>query len=294
MELRTLRYFLEVAKEENMTRAADALHITQPSLSKQIKLLEDELGQKLFRRTQYKVVLTEVGEAFLNRAREIVSLSDLTLSEYASKDRDISGELSIAFADGAFMGNVISLVNSFMMSYPKIRLLFYSGGLEYIDSLTKRKVADIACNYYGSDPKNNAFVKTNNLKRVGLLMKNDDVLAEYSELLEEQCSSLPVIMPRGVLLDENGEDIAIHVDDKNIVAFVEEPISFLGLLQSFSAYIFCLEPSAEVLSKNNLAFRPVKPKRFSRLYFIQKEDSNPTDAMRAFMSYAENYYKARV
>ena len=52
--------------------------------------------------------------------------------------------------------------------------------------------------------------------------------------------------------------------------------------------------SAEVLSKNNLAFRPVKPKRFSRLYFIQKEDSNPTDAMRAFMSYAENYYKARV
>ena len=68
--------------------------------------------------------------------------------------------------------------------------------------MTKRKVADIACNYYGSDPKNNAFVKTNNLKRVGLLMKNDDVLAEYSELLEEQCSSLPVIMPRGVLLDD--------------------------------------------------------------------------------------------
>ena len=113
MEIRVLKYFIEVAKSGSYTRAADALHITQPSLSKQMKLLEDELGQKLFRRGQYKMILTEVGESFLNRAKEIVDLSELTISEYTAKTKEISGDLSIAFADGSFTGNVVDVVNSF-------------------------------------------------------------------------------------------------------------------------------------------------------------------------------------
>ena len=153
METRVLRSFIVVAKEGSITRAADILHIAQPSLSKQMKLLEEELGQKLFRRGKYKVMLTDVGERFLVRAKEIVELSDLTLSEFASKEREISGDLSIAFADGSFTGNVVDVVNSFRSAYPKVRLLFYSGGLEYIRSLTQRN----RLSYEAGRPFNGVF-----------------------------------------------------------------------------------------------------------------------------------------
>ncbi|MBQ1891145.1 MAG: LysR family transcriptional regulator [Firmicutes bacterium] len=294
METRVLRSFIVVAKEGSITRAADILHIAQPSLSKQMKLLEEELGQKLFRRGKYKVMLTDVGERFLVRAKEIVELSDLTLSEFASKEREISGDLSIAFADGSFTGNVVDVVNSFRSAYPKVRLLFYSGGLEYIRSLTQRNVADISCNYYGSDPEGLKSIKTDQVRRAGFLMRPDDPLTEYSELSEDICRSLPVIMPRGTLYDEKGKDLAFPVEKENVVALVEEPFAFLSLLQSERAYIFCLEPTSEVLSRYGITFRPVSPMRFSRSYFVQKESSEPTESMTAFMEYIGWFYRSRV
>ena len=294
MEIRVLKYFIEVARTGSLTRAADILHITQPSLSKQMKLLENELGQKLFRRGQYKMILTEVGESFLARAKEIVDLSDLTLSEYTSEKKDVSGELSIAFADGSFTGNVVDVINSFRNAYPKIRLLFYSGGLEYISSLTQKHVTDIACNYYGSDPNWLSFVKTDQIRRSGLLMRPDDMLATYTDIPENKYRDLPVIMPRGVLRDENGEDIAIPVDREKVVALVEEPFTFLSLLQNSGVYIFCLEPSAEVLSRYGIIFRPVSPSHTSSLYFVEDNAKQPTEAMDLFMDYARKFYESKI
>ena len=294
MEIRVLKYFIEVARSGSYTRAADALHITQPSLSKQMKLLEDELGQKLFRRGQYKMILTEVGESFLVRAKEIVDLSELTLSEYTSAKKDISGELSIAFADGSFSGNVVEVVNSFRNAYPNVQLLFYSGGLEYVRSLAQRHVADYTCNYFGSDPDSPRFIKTDQIRRTGLLMRRDDMLSTYTEITESIYSNLPIIMPRGVLYSENKEDIAIPLPKENIVALVEEPISFLGLLQSAGAYIFCLEPSVDVLKRFDLVFRPTRPSFTNRLYFVQDNAGAPTEAMNAFGDYFEKYYESKL
>ena len=293
MEIRVLKYFIEVARTGSLTRAADILHITQPSLSKQIKLLEGELGQKLFRRGQYKMILTEVGESFLPRAIEIVDLSDLALSEYISKKKDISGDLSIAFADGSFSGNVVDVINSFRNAYPNVRLLFYSGGLEYVSSLTQKNITDIACNYYGNAPEGLNSVKTDQIRRSGLVMRRDDMLATYTDIPEDIYSKLPMIMPRGVLLDENGDDLAIQVDREKVVALVEEPFTFLSLLQNSGAYIFCLEPTAEVLSRYDIIFRPVRPSRTSNLYFVQNDRKTPTEVMTAFMDYVGQFYKTK-
>ncbi len=291
MEIRVLKYFIEVVKSGSMTRASEVLHITQPSLSKQIKLLEEELGQKLFRRSQYKMVLTEVGESFLERAKEIVDLSDLTLSEYTSKDKEIGGTLSIAFADGSFSGNVVDVVNSFRNAYPKVQMQFYSGSLEYIHELNQKKIADITCNYFGSDPEGVRFIKTDHIRRTGLLMRRGDMLETYTDLSEEVFSELPIIMPWGTLLDEKGEDIAIPVSRQNIVALVEEPFAFISLIKNAGAYIFCLEPPADILSRNDVIFRPVRPSHTSKLYFVQRATANPTETMDAFMNYAGQFYR---
>lgn len=293
MEIRVLKYFIEVAKTGSLTRAAERLHITQPSLSKQIKLLESELGQKLFRRGQYKMILTEVGESFLPKAVEIVDLSDLAISEYTSKKKDISGELSIAFADGSFSGNVVEVVNSFRKAYPNVHLLFYSGGLEYVSSLTQKNITDIACNFYGNAPEGLKSVKTDQIRRSGLVMRRDDILATYTDISEDIYSRLPVIMPRGVLRDESGEDIAIPVDKEKVVALVEEPFTFLSLLQNSGAYIFCLEPAAEVLNRYDIIFRPVRPCHTANLYFVQNDRKSPTEVMTAFMDYVGQFYKTK-
>ncbi|MBQ6670729.1 MAG: LysR family transcriptional regulator [Firmicutes bacterium] len=128
MEIRVLKYFIEIAKTGSITRASEVLHITQPSLSKQMKLLEAELGQKLFKRGQYKMILTEVGRSFLARAEEIVRLSDLTLSEYTSHNKDIQGELSICFIDRTFSERVAALISDFQQLYPGIKLLIIPRG----------------------------------------------------------------------------------------------------------------------------------------------------------------------
>ena len=95
MELRVLRYFLAVAREENITRAAALLHLTQPTLSRQLMQLEEELGVKLFRRSQYRIVLTEDGMLLRRRAQEIVELAEKTEQEFARRGAELSGEISI-------------------------------------------------------------------------------------------------------------------------------------------------------------------------------------------------------
>ena len=93
MELRTIRYFLAVAREENMTRAADLLHVTQPTLSKALKALEDELGKKLFERHSFSISLTDEGVLLRNRAEDLITLADKIEKEFLTLDDVTGGEL---------------------------------------------------------------------------------------------------------------------------------------------------------------------------------------------------------
>ncbi len=92
MELRVLRYFLATAQEESITKAAALLHVTQPTLSRQLMQLEDELGVKLFRRSQHRIILTEDGMLLRRRAQEIIELADKTEKEFLRRDGELTGE----------------------------------------------------------------------------------------------------------------------------------------------------------------------------------------------------------
>lgn len=293
MELSTLRNFLEVARLGNITRAAEQLHIAQPSLSRQIKQLEDELGQKLFLRKHYRVELTAAGKTLLERATEIVRLSDLAVSELASKNKQLEGELSIALADGTFSESVPEVIDSFRNAFPGIRMSFYSGGLLYIDMLIKKHIPDIVCQFTGFDPKRLNFVKTDHIKKAGLVMRSDDPLAQQKELSSEMYSNVNVIYPRGILYDENYKDINLDIPEDRIMLMAEEPMVFLDLIRRSGAYIFCLEPSNDTLRRYDLCFRPIVPYRRASLYFVQMPEKEPTEAVTAFMDYIDNFYKPR-
>ena len=294
MELFALRYFIEVAHQENITHAAEKLHISQPSLSRQISSLESELGKKLFVRKQFRVELTEPGKALLKHAEEIVRLSDLAFTEISSTKTELSGHLSIAFADGTFEGSIPNLVDSFIRSFPSIELDFYSGGLDYIETLKRRHAPDIVCYYTGSSPKDELFVKTDHTLNTGFVMRKDDKLARYNEISRALYKDIQIIYPRERGLDENEKTISLDVNKDQIIAMVEEPLAFLDLVKKGQGYIFCLEPSFEILKGYDLCFRPAVPKKKATVHFVQDPRMVSTDAAKAFMNHAHDFYEHKI
>ena len=138
MEIRTLRYFLAVAREENMTRAAEILHVTQPTLSKALRSLEDELGKKLFTRHSFSIRLTEEGVLLRNRAEDLVSMADKIEQEFISLDDISGGELYLGLAESYQIRYLARAIKEFKGRYPNLHYHITSGDTEQIaDKLDK-------------------------------------------------------------------------------------------------------------------------------------------------------------
>ena len=133
MEIRVLRYFLEVAREGNVTHAAQRLHISQPTLSRQIKELEEELGKKLFTRSNYSVKLTEEGMLLRKRAEDLLDMADKTLAEFRAMDEVNGGDIHIGCAESNGIVPFVQVIQSLQKEYPRIRYHFYSSGTETVN-----------------------------------------------------------------------------------------------------------------------------------------------------------------
>lgn len=127
MELRVLNYFLAIAREENFTKAAQQLHITQPTLSRQIAQLEEELGVDLFVRSNHNIILTEDGMILKRRAQEILSLADKTKRDFLYKDENLEGVISIGSGEFLSTRCLTDCIAQFRRKYPLVRYEFYSG-----------------------------------------------------------------------------------------------------------------------------------------------------------------------
>ena len=144
MELRTLRYFLAVAREENMTEAANVLHVTQPTLSRQIADLERELGVELFERTNRSCVLTSDGMRLRQRAEEIVSLVEQTESELADRELGIAGNIRIGAGETKAMRLVLDTFAELHRDHPGVTIELYTGNADAVEERLERGLLDFA------------------------------------------------------------------------------------------------------------------------------------------------------
>ena len=142
MEFRTLKYFLTVAREENITRAAALLHLTQPTLSRQLMQLEEELGVKLFRRSQHHIVLTEAGMLLRRRAQEIVELAEKTARELRPAE-EVTGRISIGSGDLRSMTYLAKLLAAFHRQHPRVQYEIYSGDSDGIKERIEQGLLDM-------------------------------------------------------------------------------------------------------------------------------------------------------
>ncbi|SCJ56022.1 Hca operon transcriptional activator [Anaerotruncus sp. 2789STDY5834896] len=181
MELRVLSYFLMVAREENITRAAQLLHVTQPTLSRQLMQLEQELGVRLFTRSSHHIVLTDEGMLLRRRAQELVSLAEKTRRELR-RDEQLSGEISIGSGEFHSFSLLATLLASFRRQYPLVRFDLYSGNADNIKDRIERGTLDIGLLSDPVDIGKYEFVRLPQKEVWGILAPADSPLGQKEQI----------------------------------------------------------------------------------------------------------------
>ena len=193
MEIRVLRYFLETAREGNMTRAAQRLFISQPTMSKQLKELEKELGAKLFVRTNYNIRLTEAGMLLRERAEDIVSLVDKTEAEFKALEEINSGEIYVGAPESESMRLFAEIVCRLQREYPKIRCNIYSGNMQDVCEKLDKGLLDFAIVMNYVDPMKYNCLPMSTKDTWGVIMRQDDPLAGKESFSVSDLKKLPLI-----------------------------------------------------------------------------------------------------
>ena len=192
MEIRTLRYFLAVAREENMTRAAEFLHVTQPTLSKALKGLEDELGKKLFIRRSFSIRLTEEGVLLRNRAEDLISMADKIAQEFISLDDVSGGELYLGLAESYQIRYLARVIRDFKTRCPQLHYHITSGDTEQIADKLDKGLLDFLVLAELPDSRKYESLAFPEKDVWGLVSPEDDALAEKDVIRAQDLKGLPL------------------------------------------------------------------------------------------------------
>ena len=201
MEFRVLQYFLAVTREGNMSAAAQSLNLSQPSLSRQLKDLEEELGAKLFIRGNRRIELTEEGLILRKRAGEIMQLVELTESEISEVKNNISGTLSIGAGESLSMHRITEVFRRLKENYPDIRLNVVSGDTEDLQDRLDRGLLASALIFTDFDRNTYHHLTLEEKEIFGVIMRRDDALAEKEYITVKDLYDKPLIVSRANGLD---------------------------------------------------------------------------------------------
>ncbi|MBR1731351.1 MAG: LysR family transcriptional regulator, partial [Ruminococcus sp.] len=196
MELRVLQYFLAVAREESISGAANALHLSQPTLSRQLKDLEDELGKQLFIRGSKRITLTDEGRILKNRAEEIVSLVEKTASEIAVSDEHIYGDVFIGAGETVGVRYLTKAAKTVRDKYPDIHFHIISGDRSDVVERLDSGLVDFGLIFGSVDDTKYESIKIPNSDMWGVLMRKDSPLAKKEAIEPKDLYEKPLIVSR--------------------------------------------------------------------------------------------------
>jgi DNA-binding transcriptional LysR family regulator len=194
MELRVLKYFLAVAREENITKAAALLHLTQPTLSRQLMQLEEELGVQLFRRSRYHIELTEDGMLLRRRAQELVDLAEKTTREFTMRETELMGEIAIGAGETRSMSFLSRAMVSFRENYPKVTFRIFSANADDVKERLDTGLLDMGLLTEPVDVGRYAFCRMKERDRWGVLVRLDSPLAGLDSVTPDDLEQVPLII----------------------------------------------------------------------------------------------------
>ena len=271
MEIRTLRYFLTVAREENMTRAAEQLHVTQPTLSKALKALEDELGKKLFTRHSFSIRLTDEGILLRNRAEDLVSMADRITQEFVTLDDITGGDIYLGLAESYQIRTLARAIKEFRKQYPELHYHITSGDTEQVTEKLDKGLLDFSVLAEMPDTAKYDYLVFPNADVWGLIFPANDPLAEKAVLTADDLIGLPLFCSE-------------QSWQKDIPRWCGERMNELRLEGSFRlsyngsmfareglGYLLTFDHLIDTSPDSGLVFRPLSPKLENRLYLIWKK-----------------------
>ncbi|MCU6763364.1 Hca operon transcriptional activator [uncultured Roseburia sp.] len=260
MELRVLRYFLTVAREESITAAAKALHITQPTLSKQLMELEDTLGKQLFIRGSRKISLTEEGMFLRKRAQEIIDLADKTEADFKKSDEIISGNIYIGGGETDAMRIIARAANNMQREYPNVRYHLFSGNAEDVTERLDKGLLDFGVLIEPASIQKYDYLKLPAADTWGLLMPKDCPLASRPSIRPEDLTDLPLLCSRQTLVrNELSGWLGQDFGRLNIVATYNLIYNASLMVEEGLGYALCLDKLLNTAGNSKLAFRPFEP-----------------------------------
>ncbi|RKI39464.1 LysR family transcriptional regulator [bacterium D16-51] len=271
MELRTMRYFLAVAREENMTHAAELLHVTQPTLSKSLKSLEDELGKKLFVRHSFHIELTEEGVLLRKRAEDLVSMADKIQTEFLSLDDVLGGEIYLGLAESYQIRYLAAEIKALKNIYPGLRYHITSGDTEQVTEKLDKGIIDFAVLAEEPNTEKYHYLTFPKADIWGVVMPGDCPLAGKQSISVDDLTGLPLFC------SEQGwsKDIAKWCGNKIDTLHLEGSfrLSYNGSLfvKERLGYLLTFEHLIDTSPDSGLTFRPLTPKLETKLYFIWKK-----------------------
>ena len=291
MELRVLRYFLAVAREESISDAAEILHITQPTLSRQLMDLEEELGKQLLIRGKRnrKIMLTEDGMRLRKRAEEIVALADKTEAEFLAGDDAVSGDVYIGCGESDAMHIIAKTAVKLRRDYPDIHFHLYSGNAEEVSERMEKGLLDFGIFITSSNIDKYDYLKLPAYDTWGLIMRKSDPLAAKNFITAQDLEELPLIMSRQALVQE---DISRwgkkQIQNLNVVATYNLVYNAAIMTREGFGYTLTLDKLANTGSDSDLCFRPLKPELRINLNLVWKKYQLFSKASQKFLEYLKN------
>lgn len=271
MELRVLRYFLEDAREGNVTHAAQRLHVSQPTLSRQLKDLEDELGKKLFTRSNYSIKLTEEGMLLRKRAEDILEMADKTLAEFKALDEVNGGDIHIGCAESNGIAPFIRAIQKLKEKYPRIRCHFYSSGTDAVNERLDRGLLDFAIIIQEVDLEKYNYLKMPSQDHWGLIMRKDHPLANHSCIHLNDLTEIPLILSRQAMREEMPRWFGEAQDKLNIVATYDLLFNTSIMVRENFGCVLGFDGLVYTGPDSDLCFRPLEPTLTSPMYIIWKK-----------------------
>lgn len=276
MEIRVLRYFLAVAREENITAAANFLHLTQPTLSRQIKDLEKELGVQLLVRKSHNVSLTPDGMRLRKRTEEIVSMVDKTTAEFTSAENTVSGDIYIGGGETKAMHEIAELIKELRESYPDIHFHLYSGNAADVTERLDKGLLDFGVLIQPADISKYNYMNLYEKDIWGVIMRKDSPLAGKEHIKKEDLLDLPLICSRqAISLHQTGNAFSDWFGEDfeklNIVTTFNLVYNAAIMVDAGIGYAITLDNLTDTSDNSNLCFRPLEPKLESGLNIIWKK-----------------------
>lgn len=271
MEIRVLRYFLEISREENMTRAAQRLHVSQPTLSKQMKDLEEELGKKLFKRSSASIHLTDEGMLLRKRAEDILAMVDKTTDEFKSLSEVTGGDIYIGCAESYQIRYLANIIKEFRENYPLLKYHILSGDTMQVAERLDRGLLDFAVIVEPPNLQKYNYIELPVADTWGVVMRKDCPLANKKAVTVEDLTDYDLISSPQSLDVDFPRWCGKKLDDLNFIGTVNLFYNGTVFVKAGDCLLLTFDHLADTDINSELCFRPLKPTLETKMYIIWKK-----------------------